>query len=442
MTMTTQESRIQSTHPGQPESSGQSQTARSAADTVDSLPGRESAGRVLMYSHDTYGLGHFRRCLKIAREMRRQSANVSVLMLTGSPLAHQFSIPDGVDFVKLPSVIKAGKDEYHPRALNMSIHDLVTLRARIIRETTLAFHPDAVLVDHAPLGLCNEALLALESLWEQSSRPAMILGLRDIIDDRERVVDSWRQSGMYHAIDRFFDRVVIYGVQSVYDTCAEYEFPESLKSKASYAGFISGSDGDQSRSDTYDAARRPMVLVTVGGGEDGGRIVDAYSDMLREHRHELAFDSIILPGPLLSAERVNEIRADLAGLPAEVHHFVNGMAPLLSQAALVISMGGYNAAAEIMAHANRALLIPREWPRCEQLIRAEQLATRGCATVLRLGDLTADSMWENVLAILASTDAPLAKLRSANEFTLNGAAVVASAVLHAARRSQNKESNR
>jgi predicted glycosyltransferase len=40
---------------------------------------------IVMYSHDTYGLGHIRRTLAIASQIRNPSTNI--LILTGSSIA-------------------------------------------------------------------------------------------------------------------------------------------------------------------------------------------------------------------------------------------------------------------------------------------------------------------------------------------------------------------
>ncbi len=55
---------------------------------------------ILMYSHDTYGLGHIRRTMAIARNLVRPGVNI--LIVTGSPIAGRYTMPAGVDFVRMP----------------------------------------------------------------------------------------------------------------------------------------------------------------------------------------------------------------------------------------------------------------------------------------------------------------------------------------------------
>ncbi|HKB16938.1 MAG TPA: hypothetical protein VKF62_12805, partial [Planctomycetota bacterium] len=62
--------------------------------------------RVLLYSHDTYGLGHFRRSLLLARAIAREIPEASILCATGSPRSHSFPLPPRFDYLKLPSITK------------------------------------------------------------------------------------------------------------------------------------------------------------------------------------------------------------------------------------------------------------------------------------------------------------------------------------------------
>src|ERR1700741_4918741 len=47
---------------------------------------RRLDGRILIYSHDTMGLGHLRRCRTIAHSLVEKFKHVSVLILSGSPI--------------------------------------------------------------------------------------------------------------------------------------------------------------------------------------------------------------------------------------------------------------------------------------------------------------------------------------------------------------------
>lgn len=406
-------------------------TSRTAAASVLAVPS-ELCPRILIYSHDTFGLGHFRRCLKIARALNTLFPGASVLLLTGSPLAHRYPMPDGVDFVKLPAVLKEGNEHYRSRSVRLSIEELTQLRSEIIRVTAANFRPDVFLVDHAPLGLRGEAVLALRELRTQRQHPFVILGLRDIIDEPSRVIPAWQSTGVYEAMENLYDRVVVYGSPKIFDPIESYRFPESIRGKTAYVGFISGEESCSRGTVRKVAAKEsPQVLITVGGGEDGSRIVESYLAMLSAFGDRAGFGSIILPGPLLSARAVQQLRSAARHLPVRIRHFIPEVAPLLRRADLTISMGGYNAIAEIMSCAQRALIVPRDTPRMEQLLRARRLQELGLVSVLRMGELGPARLFQEITQLLDDAHRPLEAAREDNLFALDGATQLGQLLLDA-----------
>jgi predicted glycosyltransferase len=57
---------------------------------------------VLVYSHDSAGLGPRRRCHAIAHALGASHAELTVLILTGSPIVGQFRFRAGVPAAPLP----------------------------------------------------------------------------------------------------------------------------------------------------------------------------------------------------------------------------------------------------------------------------------------------------------------------------------------------------
>src|SRR5258708_20250091 len=66
----------------------------------------DSSACIMTYSHDGFGLGHLRRNTTIASHLASEVPNSSVLMMIGCPSGAVFKLPPGVDFIKLPSLIK------------------------------------------------------------------------------------------------------------------------------------------------------------------------------------------------------------------------------------------------------------------------------------------------------------------------------------------------
>src|SRR5262245_42667290 len=110
----------------------------------------------MLYCHDTLGLGHVRRSLAIARTTIHSAAqrgytDLAARLVTCSPLADTLPMPDGLDYLKLPSATKSGPDEYNPRTLCIERDRFRALRAAALRDTGIAFLPHLLLVDKSPL---------------------------------------------------------------------------------------------------------------------------------------------------------------------------------------------------------------------------------------------------------------------------------------------------
>ena len=129
---------------------------------------------ILMYSHDTYGLGHIRRSMAIASHL--SDKNTNVLILTGSPLAGRFPFPEQVDFVRIPGMIKKTNDDYQSLSIGIDEEHALSIRTNIILATAQTFKPDLFIVDKEPHGLKKEVLPTLEWLKKGLSKPERFIG--------------------------------------------------------------------------------------------------------------------------------------------------------------------------------------------------------------------------------------------------------------------------
>ena len=111
---------------------------------------RLAGARVLIYSHDTFGLGHLRRCRAIAHSLVERFKGLSVLILSGSPIIGSFDYRARVDFVRVPGVIKLYNGEYTSLGLHIDLDQTMALRSAIIRQTAETFAPNLFLVDKEP----------------------------------------------------------------------------------------------------------------------------------------------------------------------------------------------------------------------------------------------------------------------------------------------------
>ena len=101
--------------------------------------------RVLLYSHDSQGLGHARRNLAIAHALARHlpettGGDVSGLIVSGLPRSAEFPLPTGFDWITIPGIAK-GSSGYQPRSLSGDFASVVKLRSQLLAAAMLGFEP-------------------------------------------------------------------------------------------------------------------------------------------------------------------------------------------------------------------------------------------------------------------------------------------------------------
>jgi predicted glycosyltransferase len=341
-------------------------------------PRRFEHARILMYSHDTFGLGHLRRCRTIAHALVERFRGLSVLIISGSTIAGAFDYRARVDFVKIPSVIKLRNGEYTSLERHIDLDETMTMRESIIRSTAESFQPDILIVDKEPLGLRGELETTLAYLKTKGT--TLVLGLREVMDSPQRLEAEWKKRDVLRKIDQFYDAIWVYGPPEFYDPLTGLNVPESIKGKLEYVGFLQ-------RQLSHDPlpGNKPdgdYILVTPGGGGDGAELVHNVLDAYRQSP-DLQHRVLIVLGPFMPARQRAKLLKKGKKVPlANIIEFDNRMEELIAGAKAVVAMGGYNTYCEILSFDKPALIVPRTVPREEQLIRAQRAAKLGLIDML------------------------------------------------------------
>ena len=341
---------------------------------------RLEGARVLIYSHDTFGLGHLRRCRAIAHSLVERFKGLSVLILSGSPIIGSFDFRARVDFVRIPGVIKLHSGEYKSLGLHIELDQTMAMRAAIIRHTAEAFRPDLFLVDKEPLGLKGEVVPTLQDLKARGTH--LVLGLRDIMDEPAMLSREWEHKHVMPALTELYDAIWVYGLEALADPLAGIDCPQAVHDKVVYTGYIRRTLPFTERPPERPFGDEPYLLTTVGGGGDGMPVVDW---VLRAYEHDpgIPINMVIVLGPFMSPAKQREFRARIDRLPrVRVLTFDSNPEFLIANAAGVVSMGGYNTFCEILSFDRPAILIPRTAPRQEQLLRASRAADLGLVRML------------------------------------------------------------
>ncbi|MEM9087696.1 MAG: glycosyltransferase [Cyanobacteria bacterium P01_F01_bin.53] len=385
-----------------------------------------NATRIMVYSHDAFGLGNLRRMLAICEHLLSSWPNLSILLVSGSPMIHEFRLPRGLDYIKLPCLNRGVSGELAVKYLGTSIHETVALRSQLIRSAAVHFKPNLLLVDKKPTGLKGELTDTLAYLQQSMPSSKCVLLLRDILDTPERTMGEWRRWDHYRTIQTHYAQILVAGMRSVFDLVREYRLPLPIAHKTRYCGYIR----KQFKAPQHLAPRAQLgikptdslVLVTPGGGEDGYNLVHTYLEGLRQRQivtscrktsshkaslsssHALASSicSLILCGPEMPAPqrlRLQQLAATCSGTLFQ--SFTSHLLSYVQAADVVVSMGGYNTLTEILTLGKRTVVVPRVAPSQEQLIRATRFAQKGWITMTHPEQVTGQSLMQAVLEQLS-----------------------------------------
>ena len=347
--------------------------------------------RVVLYSHDSMGLGHIRRNILLAQFLSESALDVDILLISGARESGGFRLPPGVDLVALPALHKAADGTYHARHLGVGLDGLTRIRSQIVSSTIESFQPDLVVIDNVARGVNGELDAALRYVREQG-RIRCVLGLRDIQDEAESLRREWSSRRCLETIRQYYDAVWVYGDARVFDPRIEYDLPVDIARKLQFTGYLDPchrlAAGAAGKNESGRAGK-PFGLCQVGGGQDGAELALAFA----EAEHPPGTDAVIITGPYIDPGCLSRLRRMESQRPhLEVLEFVSEPTRLLRDAEYVVCMGGYNTVCEVIAFEKPALVVPRIAPRREQIVRAERLEALGVIHMLHPDDLDRDSL--------------------------------------------------
>lgn len=367
--------------------------------------------RVMIYSQDGMGLGHLRRTSSIANHLLRLRDDVRVLAVCDTPVDQRFGPSARYDRLKLPTIVKRAPGQWDAVALDDDVDMVLRLRSELLRTALLSYLPDLVLVDHMPHGAMGELVAGLEALRAAKPAVRIVLGLRDIIDTPEVVRTRWAVEGAYDAIDRLYDRVLVYGSRDTYPLDDLYGFSPAVRARTVYCGYVveppSTADRVSARRALLPdlAPERPLVAVLGGSGHDAAPIMACASACAAWPAPGDDWATVIVCGPNMPVSARHELLAQLRPGSGWVLPSVDDTALVLAAADAAVAMAGYNTTMEIVASGTPAVLIPRPGPSLEQRTRARIFAERGWVRMVDPDDLSPATLGRALRGALAGDGA-------------------------------------
>lgn len=344
--------------------------------------------RVLLYSHDSQGLGHLRRNLALAHSMaqqlpRRTGRPVTGMLITGLDVPAA-ELPDGFDVVRMPGIIKRS-GAYAPREILVPMPALTDLREQLLTATVVAFQPDLVVIDRHVYGVDQELRAPLTALRLACPQAQVVLGLREVLDSPQVACAEWMSLGDLHAMRQVIDRIWVYGDVAVHDPRATGEIPAVLHDLVDFTGYLS--QGRPGGGTSPLVEHGPYLLTMVGGGSDGRVLCEAAAraQVPQGYRH------ILVTGPQMSEHDHRAVALAATQRTEVLRRVSDGLAAIRGASGLV-AMAGYNTVTEVLSTDVPVLLVPREVPRLEQAIRCQALLRHGVVDVVPPAQVTSEAI--------------------------------------------------
>ena len=377
--------------------------------------------KLMVYSHDAFGLGNIRRMLTICEYLLRTLPDVSILVVSGSPALHTLRLPEGLDYIKLPCLGRDATGQLEARYLKKMPDTLVRLRSHLILTAAVHFQPDVLLVDKKPQGLRNELKETLAYLSLYSPNTKRVLLLRDILDVPAVTIQQWQKNNYYNITQKHYDQVWVVGTPEIFNLPNEYKFSLPLRRKVRFCGYLSRSSGRTPRNVLRQQLGidpdESLVVVTPGGGGDGYQLIQTYLESM--HQRTLAAQpipkTVIIAGPEMPAEQQQQLRSQVVPYPTiQLLEFSDDLISYLNAADAVVAMAGYNTTCEILSLRKPAVVVPRTRPVQEQWIRAKRFADQGLLYAIHPQQLTPQQLFQALDQVLTNEPAAI------NSFRLDG----------------------
>jgi predicted glycosyltransferase len=365
---------------------------------------------VLFYCQHSLGLGHLVRAWAIAGAL---SASFDVTLACGGPIPDGVAPPSTFRTIELPAIVMGEGRRLEAAAAGDGLAAAIATRRDILLRLFADLQPSVIVIELFPFGrkkFAGEIVPLLETARTRTPRPLVVCSVRDILvgrgagqqkhDDRARAL-----------ADALFDAILVHADPNVVRFDESFHPTEPLKVPLYYTGFVTR-DADCTGSD----ARGRRVVVSAGGGRVGEALLRA---AIAAHRHLWTaerLETLAITGPYFPDAAYLAVESAARGLEGfRVIRAVPDVLPELRRSAASVSQCGYNTAMEILCARVPALVIPfAESGEDEQTVRARWLERAGLARVMMPGDVSGETLAEQIRQTVRFLPSP-------HQIDLNGA---------------------
>lgn len=337
--------------------------------------------RVMVYTHNSIGLGHAIRCRAVISGMRHHRPDLDFLVLSGSALPQVF-LEEQVEVLKLPclrQILDGEGPQFQPRFLkSLPVAEIVKLRQRLILSAFTEYVPDAVLVEHYPDGLLGEALPLLEASGggRSGGRPFALVHL----GRGEPYQPSWPEVSLPGLPQLLSAYDLLYALSDPPAECRRQatNLSQDNPERPCYLGPVACRQPDELPPrnrilSSFGFEDCGLVLLSLGRG---GPVLELARGLLQAiPKAGLENRGVVLVlDPYLEGTVADSLRELAQAHGAQAVPFVPYLIDVMAAADLVVCRAGYNTVVELMTTGTPALVVPEHHPSGEQEQRCRALS--------------------------------------------------------------------
>ncbi len=345
--------------------------------------------RILIYTHNSIGLGHAFRTLAVVTGMRHHRPDIEFLVVSGTSVPHIF-FREGIELIKLPSVKLEIRPDGHallrPRYLDsFELERLFDFRQRIIADTFEFFDPDVVMIEHNMTGQMNELIPLQLRKWIRrgGSMDFTLAYLCRGVMSRGPLLRIPYQNPRHRSesvnIGELYDFMYVLEDREVIDVNKEFlgDDPD-LEPKIKYLGKITNKVMDELPPraevlDRFGLSDKRIIILSLGRY---GRVLDLSRRLLEAFDRtgiSASHQVVMMVDPYLDLDAAAGLRRLAAGRDVLVLPFIPNLIDLINHAEMIVCRAGYNTINEVLFTNTRALVIPEYHAGGEQELRARRI---------------------------------------------------------------------
>ncbi len=349
---------------------------------------RENIKRILVYTHNSIGLGHAFRTLAAITGIKKWRPDIDFLVISGTSI-QQIFFKEGIEVIKLPSIkldIDHQDSPMHSRYLSgFDLEAIFDFRQSIIMKTFDFFQPDALIIEHNMTGQMSELIPLLMKKWMRKGGPVdfalvhICRGIMKWVPLLQIPYQNPRHRSESINIGELYDFMYVLEDREVIDINKEFLGSDpDLEKKIRYLGKITNKVYGElpSREETlerFGLMDRKIILISLGRNKQVGALAKSILEALEKTGLRTSHQVVVVLDPYLEPEQSRSIKDHPLSKGVRFTPFLPDLVDLIHHSELVISRAGYNIVNEILLTGTKAILVPESHGGGEQEMRARSI---------------------------------------------------------------------